>query len=210
MYLCESGQPRLPVDPVFKICTIAGRSCNVCVTSQAISCCSKILHNCMLFSSLSTMAERKMNKAHRKPQVNNPRQPQPFFFFFFAKNQCEMLEKSSKELGTSEGSHPSKAPLFMNRTPPVPAACWVELIKHAQAEVAGRCSAFVSYFGKMELTMWRRSKWTEATDACVSFPRPLFLPFFLSFFSPSFIFHSSSSPSLVSSVSSYFFSIAYF
>lgn len=96
-----------------------------------------------------------------------------------------MLEKSSKELGSQESSHPNKDLLSTNIIPPVPAACWVELMKQARAEAPDRCPAFGSSLGKMELTVWRSClAWTEAMEVCVFSPPSLlsfaplyFLPF---------------------------------
>lgn len=110
--------------------------------------------------------------------------------FLFPENQREMLEKSSKELGSQESSHPNKDLLSTSITPPVPAACWVELMKQARAEAPDRCPAFGSSLGKMEFTVWRSClAWIEARDVCVfsllpSCPLPLSISF------PSFIFSS--------------------
>lgn len=114
--------------------------------------------------------------------------------FLFTENRCEMLEKSSKELGSQESSHPNKDLLSTTITPPVPAACWVELMKHARAEAPERCPAFGSCLGKMELTVWRRVKRMPHVDrshecSCLQPPFPLsftllyFLPFIYFFFS---------------------------
>lgn len=78
--------------------------------------------------------------------------------FLFAENQCEILENNSKELGIQEGSPPDSDLLSTNVTPSVPAACWVELMRHAPAEAPDRCPAFVSCLGKVELGVEKSQK----------------------------------------------------